>query len=601
MNMPSNLTSGKIGLFLALYVGLISCISSLPHSKFYNTRQRSICGFESYRGVVSNSKRRSLTEIDPLHIPRGGETRENDDEKKSEEKHSEENIESKKTNTINISKNENNESVGTEIYDDTTFNESESDDIDESCQQEIIITTTHDLVEESDSLEGTSSSISETDSVSSESDFQLNAHESSELNLLIESNRDKASQLRVEGKELHDSGELDLAATTFHKAASILDGVLSEMLSSSSEYDNKPGISLLQEIHQESATCRLHQALCALKSQQYQQCIDTCTFLLEDDVTSVQGKSDSTTDQITDNSFLPEITTTTVMHTSPISPQPSLRPYSSSTLPTLSTAIRARAHHRRAKAKLALSDAEGALEDARTAAFLGDRGAVDLYGRLMRENGNMDDYTNTNPLFPSSNENLQSLFNSFSSEQQSTNNNPLGLGSLLGSSLMTKDENKSSNISPFGSNSGIGQLGSLASLLMNNSPGPNNNPSFPSSSLTKSILSTLTEKIESESTQESICNFLNSASSAQISGLASMANVPLSSQQISKIISVAHSVTPQKISKGVKWTKRSISFVKIFSKVLRVLKKYWHLLVYMMVLQWIKSAVNRPIIVKKRK
>ena len=52
---------------------------------------------------------------------------------------------------------------------------------------------------------------------------------------------------------------------------------------------------------------------------------------------------------------------------------------------TIPAQIRARAHHRRAKARLSLGDLDGALEDARSAAFMGDRNAVQFYGRLMRE------------------------------------------------------------------------------------------------------------------------------------------------------------------------------------------------------------------------
>mmetsp|Transcript_19627 Transcript_19627/g.42773 ORF Transcript_19627/g.42773 Transcript_19627/m.42773 type:complete len:122 (-) Transcript_19627:175-540(-) len=52
----------------------------------------------------------------------------------------------------------------------------------------------------------------------------------------------------------------------------------------------------------------------------------------------------------------------------------------------ISPAARVRTyHHRRAKARLALEDRTGALEDAKEAAYLGDRSAVGSYGRLIRE------------------------------------------------------------------------------------------------------------------------------------------------------------------------------------------------------------------------
>jgi tetratricopeptide (TPR) repeat protein len=87
---------------------------------------------------------------------------------------------------------------------------------------------------------------------------------------------------------------------------------------------------------QECATCRLHEALCLLKCKDYPGAIEACSLVVDS-----EG--------------------------------------------VIEPALRARALHRRAKAYLELEgEEERALQDARSAAFLGDRKAVALYGKLMR-------------------------------------------------------------------------------------------------------------------------------------------------------------------------------------------------------------------------
>ena len=186
----------------------------------------------------------------------------------------------------------------------------------------------------------------------------------------INSRREEASELRALGKEFHDEGDLTQAASLFDKAASILNSLFSNLSSRERNLvnDDQGDDVLIDEISQEAATCRLHQALCALKNQEYQTCIDACTSLLDDDNIDreIDKEHEKTDEDILNRNEITKLTFTK---------------------PHLSAAIRARAHHRRAKARLGLSDTDGALEDARTAAFLGDRGAVALYGRLMREKG----------------------------------------------------------------------------------------------------------------------------------------------------------------------------------------------------------------------
>ena len=125
----------------------------------------------------------------------------------------------------------------------------------------------------------------------------------------------KAILMRARGKEHHDAGDLKEAAHWFDRAAQLL-----EDHSSSSFYLSE------EESLQNSATCRLHQALCHLKLQEYEECCDICSTIITN----------------SNNKFINN------------------------------TPIIARAHHRRAKARLAMDDLEGALQDARTAAFSGD-------------------------------------------------------------------------------------------------------------------------------------------------------------------------------------------------------------------------------------
>ena len=180
----------------------------------------------------------------------------------------------------------------------------------------------------------------------------------------------KAILMRTLGKEHHGAGDLKEAAHWFDRAAQLL-----EDHSSSSFYLSE------EESLQNSATCRLHQALCYLKLQEYEECRDICSTIITN----------------SNNKFINN------------------------------TPIIARAHHRHAKARLAMDDLEGALQDARTAAFSGDQGAVQLYGTLMRESGDVSTNVNGNgtassslSLFPPS---MWNIPNKEQQQQPSLSNN----------------------------------------------------------------------------------------------------------------------------------------------------------------------------------
>jgi len=119
-------------------------------------------------------------------------------------------------------------------------------------------------------------------------------------------------------------------------------------------------------------------------------------------------------------------------------------------------------------------------------------------------------------------------------------------------------------------------------------------------SLAKSVLKNLSKRIDDESTQQQICNFLNRADSAQLRSYASMAGMDLPAGAADRIASVATKVTPGGIKKGVKWSKRAIKAATVMRKTAKVIGKYRHLIVLAAILGWIKSAVLRPIKISKK-
>lgn len=337
---------------------------------------------------------------------------------------------------------------------------------------------------------------------------------------------EQASVLRLAGKDLHDEGNFDEAAVSFCAAANLLTPLLS--LSLPDEDD----------LTEEFATCRLHEALCRLKAEQYEEAANACS-----DVLGLQGDS-------------------------------------------VAPALRARAFHRRAKAQLELGNTADALQDARSASFLGDRKAVALYGKLMRDGSPSG----------SSHSSASSLMNSMSS---SDSDNSMAASSALLESLL----NKSSGSPPssLGGSAGDSSGGlpfspmSLLNMGMGQSSGGEGN-----GNLAKSVLLQLSKKIEDENTQETICGYLQGTSGPQLQQMAGMAGMQLQPGQAAKLASFCNSVTPKMIRRTVKTTKRGIYVVQLIRKTLRLIAKYRNVLVLLVLLAWIKSAILRPMPVNKR-
>lgn len=311
--------------------------------------------------------------------------------------------------------------------------------------------------------------------------------------------RQQASLRRSQGKELHDAGDFVAAAVEFGAAADLLTND--------------------EDMVEELATCRLHEALCRLKAEDSLGAVTACSTVLE-------------LDQV----------------------------------PAL---LRARAFHRRAKARRALGENDLALADARSAAFLGDRKAVALYGKLMRESSAGDD--EGMPDLGASSALLESLLGQQQQPAASGTSNSKPPMPFLPTSLL--DFGKASPFAAGGSAGGGG--------------------------LAKSVLTSLSKKLDDEETQDRICGFLQSTSGPQLQQMASMAGLSLAPAQAIKIASFCQSITRKTLRTMVKLTKRLVYVVQLIRKVLLLMAKYRTLLILLCLAGWTKSAILRPIPLSK--
>lgn len=353
-----------------------------------------------------------------------------------------------------------------------------------------------------------------------------------------------AALLRAQGKQLHDAGDYAQAATQFAAAADLLSSDGSNSNDSNECYDVD-----------EFATCRLHQALCCLKSRQYGAAVSACTAVLE----------------------LPQ--------------------------PQVPAAVRARAGLRRAKAQLALNQTAAALEDARRAAFWGDRKAVALYGQLMREHrtGSSSGSSSSNegfPFFPPNpqqdDENNSSFETAAMHSSQQANNNIINNNAALFESLLSKSKQQSDDSSKGGF--------SPASLLQGMAAGGTGTAGGGGGGgeLAKSVLQKLSSKLDDEGTQQQICGYLQNCNAPMLQTVARMAGLPLAAAQAQKLADLARAITVRRLQRGVKYTKRIVYAVQLIRKLWQVLQKYRHwFLLYAMFL-WTKSAVLRPLPVNRR-
>jgi len=420
--------------------------------------------------------------------------------------------------------------------------------------------------------------------------------------------RSLASDKRAEGKTLHDAGSLNDAAQSFREAALLLDKVIASSESSGGEN----AVDDINDVAVERATCRLHEALCLLKDSRPSACIEACTDVLEDGVTVVAPEGEKGEDDDADNNDDGSKPMAAVKIVPAPTPASSTTSHSTSTIPPQ---IRARAHHRRAKARLALGDLDGALEDARSAAFMGDRNAVQFYGRLMREGSSAGDSSSAvvaglggslpfggleGSAGGTSNSFLEGMLNGMSGD-----NNPLmpsgdgsssDFSSSLLSSLLTGDG---------GSSNPFGLMGDLLAPPNNGNEetsrgGRRRRGKKKKDSLAKSVLSSLLKRAEDEGTQEQICNYLRSTNTRQIMSFASMAGLPMKEASARRLVTMANGVTPRGISKGISKVKRGISIFKTARKILKVVDKYKAVIILAVLFYWVRSAIVAPYPISKK-
>jgi hypothetical protein len=341
--------------------------------------------------------------------------------------------------------------------------------------------------------------------------------------------------LRLQGKQAHDEGDFEAAATLFSQAAEALRATI-PATTDHDEDDDKEDDDESSAILEEYATCRLHQALCYLKTHNYEQCLETCSELLESSSNNSNNK------------------------------------------PNYSSAVRARAYHRRAKARLGLKAPTSlALEDARAAAFLGYSKAVQLYGKLMRQDA------------------AAAGSRSDSSLSSSTNLSDSLLQSLLSkSSTTTMDSESTPGFNPASLLFGGGtNNGNLASSLLDSLTGKNGG-SGGSSSLASSVLKSLSKKLNDPTTHTSMASFLQQTTKEQLSQYSAMAGLSIPEQYLDTIQRFCQAVTARKISWTIRVSKFVIYMTKVVQKVVKVLRKYRSLVVCLILLQWTKSAIVRP-------
>jgi len=414
--------------------------------------------------------------------------------------------------------------------------------------------------------------------------------------------RTSASYKRAMAKTHHDNGNLKDASIAFREAAMLLDEAMEALSQSSSINDNDAKEEEEGNIAVERATCRLHEALCLLKDGRPGDCVEACTDVLEDDVTVVpldneseNGDDDDAdpTQQAAVVKIIPATTTT-----------------GASNKPAIPAQIRARAHHRRAKARLALGDLDGALEDARSAAFMGDRNAVQFYGRLMREGSatTTGAELSSSPSSPmgmggGSNPFLDGMLGGMGG-----NTNPFmpspgaGSSSDFSSSLLSSLLTGSSGSGSGGGGNPFGLMGELLSPPEESTgSSKRRRGKAKKDSLAKSVLKNIMKRIEDEETQETICGYLQSTNKQQIMQFSTMAGVPIKEETAQRLSGLANGITPKGIRKGVRRVKRGLKVVKTGRKILKVIDKYKPVIIVAVLLYWVRSAILEPYPISKKK
>lgn len=177
-----------------------------------------------------------------------------------------------------------------------------------------------------------------------------------------------AAEKRAEGKTLHDSGDLASASKAFHEAASLLSSALQQSSINPGEIDSI-GLSDTDQISEEFATCRLHEALCLFKNGEAERCVQVCTDVLGDGTVvehdnDISSSVNEVQSSVRNNDQLLNQEAVTTNEDEDRGENKAAR--ITTTDNSISSQVRARAHLRRSKARLELGDLDGAIEDGKS-------------------------------------------------------------------------------------------------------------------------------------------------------------------------------------------------------------------------------------------
>lgn len=448
------------------------------------------------------------------------------------------------------------------------YDENENDDGDaSSSEQQEVANTIHTVMIDEEGKESYNNSNSSMEDEEAEDKVNVTARQHQQL--LLQQLQLATTNKRTEAKILHDCGKLHDAAVAYSDAVVLLDEIILLTSLAASTFDDDDDDAVVNNNNTmaivDRATCKLHEALCLLKDGRPKECLTACTNILVDqqggdnDSINMQYHCRSSRSSNTNNILLP-------------------------------AQIRGRAYHRRAKAKLAIYDINGALDDAHSGAFLGDKNAVQLYGKLMRQ------------------------------QQRSSSNDGDGLSKDLSSSILHNLLSSSGTGSSSSSSSSIwdNQLirESMAELPMGEKEdkmdmnksqqrrkkrnthynGRSTSCSSTNDSLVKSITTSLMKHIEDEDKQRTICNIVQSTNSQQVLQYASMAGIPMKMETASKLVLIANGITPKTIHNSLSRIKIGYSIIMTVRQVFKLIDDYKSIIIVIVLLFWLRNAFVEPVI-----
>jgi hypothetical protein len=359
----------------------------------------------------------------------------------------------------------------------------------------------------------------------------------------------EVQSLRSQGKVLHDNGEFEEAAQIFGEAARILsdeivDHNVHPSVTSSAGTSNmmittkKSKTKEEEDFINEAATCYMHQALCQLKNNDVEECVQTLSSKVLGDATEGQKQEE----------------------------EQSMSSSATSSIPIISNNIilRSRAYHRRAKAKYRLGDVSGAIADAKYAAFLGDPHAATFYGKLILQQQQGQ----------GNNHDINATITSSSTYKQSPTTESLPTDSIL--SLLMSNSMKSYHLH--------------GEATSSNNVESNLNVSSMIRHFGKQLL-------EDEDMRSKLCSMVQTVGSnpSTVRYLATtVGGIPttsLSDSTVDQLCNLCRQVTPTNVQKVITLTKRSIRTLQVTSKAIKLITKNRHLLVYFMLLLWIRRTI----------